>query len=178
MFKTLLVGIALSLTGSALAYAQTPQDQPEAEYSVKELTDRLRSIVFPPPVARNAKVAPPPDSVTLRSISFAVGSSDLSANSKATLNNLAEAMRNEDIVEAKFTIEGHTDAVGTDGNNMKLSERRAAAVASYLTAKGVATARVTSKGYGETRLIEKTEASSAVNRRVEVVLQGTESRSN
>jgi len=176
MFKTLLVGISLSLAGSALAYAQAPRAQPEAEYSVKELTDQLRSIVYPPPITRNATVEPPPNSVTLRSISFAFGSSDLSAESKMTLNNLAEAMRNEDIVDAKFTIEGHTDAIGSDHSNMKLSERRAAAVASYLTSRGVTAARVVPKGYGETRLIDNKDSSSVKNRRVEVVLQGTESQ--
>jgi outer membrane protein OmpA-like peptidoglycan-associated protein len=50
----------------------------------------------------------------------------------------------------KLMVEGHTDDVGNDQANLDLSQARAAAVAKYLTGKGVDVARLDSKGYGET----------------------------
>lgn len=73
---------------------------------------------------------------------------------------------------AKFSIEGHTDSDGKDTVNQKLSEDRAAAVKGYLVEHGVATDRLTSAGFGETKPIDsnKTKAGKANNRRVEVKL--------
>jgi OOP family OmpA-OmpF porin len=73
---------------------------------------------------------------------------------------------------ANFSIEGHTDSDGKDDANLTLSENRAAAVKSYLIEKGIATSRLSSKGFGETMPIDsnKTKAGKANNRRVEVKL--------
>jgi outer membrane protein OmpA-like peptidoglycan-associated protein len=73
---------------------------------------------------------------------------------------------------AKFSIEGHTDADGKDASNQTLSESRAAAVQGYLVEHGIAASRLTSVGYGETKPIDsnKTKAGKANNRRVEVKL--------
>jgi OOP family OmpA-OmpF porin len=73
---------------------------------------------------------------------------------------------------AKFSIEGHTDADGKDTSNQTLSESRAAAVQGYLVEHGIAASRLTSVGYGETKPIDsnKTKAGKANNRRVEVKL--------
>jgi OOP family OmpA-OmpF porin len=73
---------------------------------------------------------------------------------------------------ANFSIEGHTDSDGKDATNQKLSEDRAAAVKNYLIENGIATSRLTSVGYGETKPIDsnKTKAGKANNRRVEVKL--------
>jgi outer membrane protein OmpA-like peptidoglycan-associated protein len=73
---------------------------------------------------------------------------------------------------AAFSIEGHTDSDGKDATNQKLSEDRAAAVKNYLIENGIATSRLSSVGYGETKPIDsnKTKAGKANNRRVEVKL--------
>ncbi len=73
---------------------------------------------------------------------------------------------------SKFSIEGHTDSDGKDATNQKLSEDRAAAVKNYLIENGIASERLTSVGYGETKPIDtnKTKAGKANNRRVEVKL--------
>lgn len=73
---------------------------------------------------------------------------------------------------ANFSIEGHTDSDGTDAHNQKLSEDRAAAVKNYLIENGIASSRLTSVGYGESRPIDtnKTKAGKANNRRTEVKL--------
>jgi len=73
---------------------------------------------------------------------------------------------------SKFSIEGHTDSDGKDAMNQKLSEDRAAAVKNYLVENGIASDRLSSTGYGESKPIDsnKTKKGKANNRRVEVKL--------
>ena len=74
---------------------------------------------------------------------------------------------------SNFSIEGHTDSDGKDVANQTLSENRAAAVKNYLIEKGIASSRLTSAGFGESKPIDtnKTKAGKANNRRVEVKLE-------
>ncbi len=67
-------------------------------------------------------------------------------------------------------VGGHTDNIGTPEYNVKLSEARAEAVKSWLVAHGVAPARVTARGYGDTRPLvpNTTDANRFKNRRVEL----------
>ncbi|NQY05299.1 MAG: OmpA family protein [Flavobacteriaceae bacterium] len=73
---------------------------------------------------------------------------------------------------AKFSIEGHTDSVGSAKNNQLLSERRANAVRDWLIANGIAADRLTAVGFGESKpmVLTPTRAGRAQNRRVEVKL--------
>ncbi len=73
---------------------------------------------------------------------------------------------------SNFSIEGHTDSDGTDASNQILSESRAAAVKNYLIESGIASSRLTSAGFGESKPIDtnKTKAGKANNRRTEVKL--------
>jgi len=67
------------------------------------------------------------------------------------------------------TVEGHTDAIGSDQYNQRLSERRANAVRKYLIEKGITSSRIRVVGYGEQKPIadNKTKEGSAINRRAE-----------
>lgn len=69
-------------------------------------------------------------------------------------------------------IGGHTDSQGTAESNQQLSENRAKAVFDYLVEKGIATERLTYKGYGETKpkMTNDTEEGRLENRRVECVI--------
>jgi OOP family OmpA-OmpF porin len=66
-------------------------------------------------------------------------------------------------------ISGHTDSDGSEADNLALSERRAGAVADYLTAAGVDAERLVAVGYGESRPVREneTEQGKAANRRIE-----------
>lgn len=72
--------------------------------------------------------------------------------------------------DAQLEVAGHTDSIGTQEYNQRLSERRAESVKAYLVDKGVAAARITTKGYGEAKPVadNKTAEGRAQNRRVEV----------
>jgi outer membrane protein OmpA-like peptidoglycan-associated protein len=74
----------------------------------------------------------------------------------------------------KIEIEGHTDSIGTDDYNQRLSERRAQSVAGYLTQQGAHDAIVGTVGFGESRPVATngTAAGRQQNRRVEIVVSG------
>jgi outer membrane protein OmpA-like peptidoglycan-associated protein len=110
------------------------------------------------------KIEPPKDFI-LENVYFDTGKSSLKPNSFKALNDLVEILKikNTMVVE----IQGHTDNVGKDEDNMKLSQDRADEVRKYLVSKGIESARVTSKGYGPTQPVadNASDAGKAKNRR-------------
>lgn len=71
---------------------------------------------------------------------------------------------------AQLDVSGHTDSIGTDQYNQKLSKKRADAVKTYLVKKGVDAGRIAARGYGEAKPVadNKTAKGRALNRRVEI----------
>jgi len=67
-------------------------------------------------------------------------------------------------------IEGHTDNLGDDFQNQKLSEQRAQSVKTYLIGKGISASRITTVGYGETQPRDSNATTNGRyrNRRVEI----------
>jgi outer membrane protein OmpA-like peptidoglycan-associated protein len=74
----------------------------------------------------------------------------------------------------KIAVEGHTDSVGGDEYNMRLSENRANAVRTYLVGQGISSANITARGFGKTMPVadNSTAAGRQMNRRVEMVVSG------
>jgi OmpA-OmpF porin, OOP family len=103
-------------------------------------------------------------------IYFATGKYVLLAKSFVGLKEVAQILK--DNPQLKMSIDGHTDAVGSDASNQKLSENRAGAVKNYLVKQGVDESRLIVTGYGETVPIadNKTAAGRQKNRRVEMKL--------
>jgi outer membrane protein OmpA-like peptidoglycan-associated protein len=103
--------------------------------------------------------------VTIRT-NFAFDSAVLTAEDKATLDGVAKRLKELQFVGG--VANGHTDSVGDEAYNLKLSERRAQAVVDYLAALGVAPGRVKAVGYGESQPLadNSTEEGRAQNRRV------------
>ncbi|MFA7326660.1 MAG: OmpA family protein [Candidatus Kapaibacterium sp.] len=108
--------------------------------------------------------------IRLNNIFFDTGLAILREESENELENLKKLLSDN----GKMTIEvsGHTDNVGNDANNMKLSSDRAQAVVQWLLDKGIDTSRLTSKGYGETKPVgsNATEEGKQLNRRVEFTI--------
>jgi outer membrane protein OmpA-like peptidoglycan-associated protein len=103
-------------------------------------------------------------------IQFETGSATIKA---ASYNQLDEILKSAVVAEGlKVGVYGHTDNVGTDAINNKLSEERANAVKNYLISKGIAAERIESKGYGSSKPVADNSSAQgkARNRRVQIVL--------
>ncbi|ODS89433.1 MAG: hypothetical protein ABS44_04200 [Chryseobacterium sp. SCN 40-13] len=107
-------------------------------------------------------------------VNFGFDSSNLTASAKTNLDKLATVLKNNP--DTNINVYGHTDSKGSESYNQGLSERRAAAVKSYLVSKGVASSRMFTMGMGETdpRSSNATEAGRAQNRRVEFAITANE----
>jgi outer membrane protein OmpA-like peptidoglycan-associated protein len=105
--------------------------------------------------------------IVLPGIVFKTNSADILPASEQILNDAYETLRDNTNVEVE--IAGHTDDVGKDAANQTLSEKRAESVKAWLVAKGISAARITTKGYGETKPIadNKTDSGRQQNRRIE-----------
>ena len=104
-------------------------------------------------------------------IEFDTAKATLKPESEKVLGDVLSLLQAQ--ADWKMRIEGHTDSTGTKAGNQALSQQRAAAVAAWLVAKGVAAGRLTAVGMGDTKPIadNSTDDGRAKNRRVELVKQ-------
>jgi outer membrane protein OmpA-like peptidoglycan-associated protein len=102
------------------------------------------------------------------SVQFANASDKLTAPDRALLDTLATALKRPELAGDSFAVAGHTDTTGDARINLELSCARALAVRRYLMAKGVAEPRLSAYGFGSTRLLADTAATSGTHRRVEI----------
>jgi len=107
-------------------------------------------------------------------ILFAFDKSTLSSDARVNLNKLISILNK--YPDTNIEVQGHTDDVGTARYNMALSRRRASAVSSYLSSNGIASSRLTTKGFGESanKVSNSTEDGQAQNRRVEFLITANE----
>jgi len=113
------------------------------------------------------------DNITLvmpGNITFDTGRVDIKSNFTSTLDSVAKVVGEFD--KTVLEVAGHTDSVGAEDANLRLSESRANSVANYLRGKGIKPERLTTVGYGETRPVgdNATDAGKEQNRRVELTL--------
>jgi outer membrane protein len=106
--------------------------------------------------------------VATRQVTFAFDSAELTAADKVILDEVLSNFGH--LPSVTGTVVGHTDSVGSDAYNQRLSERRAQAVVAYLESKGIGAGRLRAKGMGESQPIADngTEEGRAKNRRVEL----------
>ena len=131
----------------------------------------------PAPVPVPAPAAPVSEKVTFAADAFFdTNKSVVKPEGKAKLDDLVSKMGaiNLEVIIAV----GHTDSVGNDASNQKLSVRRSEAVKAYLTSKGVEKNRVYTEGKGEKQPVadNKTKEGKAKNRRVEIEVVGTRTK--
>jgi outer membrane protein OmpA-like peptidoglycan-associated protein/Tol biopolymer transport system component len=132
--------------------------------NLKEIATQLKPYeleIFLEPLTVNSKIV-------LNNVFFDFDKSELKSASYGELDKLAELLQKSP--QVKIEIGGHTDNVGDKKYNLSLSQKRADSVVSYLVQKGIASARLIAKGYGDTLPVaaNDTEENKARNRRTEV----------
>lgn len=121
----------------------------------------------------SATVQPPAqDEVIVLSgdVLFGFDSAQLTPAATSALDAVVARLSATDVQAIR--VEGHTDSVGNDLYNQRLSERRAASVADYLVSRGVAPDKLSTQGHGESRPVadNDSEAGREQNRRVEITV--------
>ena len=111
-----------------------------------------------------------PFPVVLKNVFFETASADLKPISKIELDMLYNLLNDQS--DLRIQLNGHTDDVGKDEDNMALSDARAKAVFDYLVSKGISSDRMRFKGFGETKPVASndTEEGKRQNRRTEFQL--------
>jgi len=111
--------------------------------------------------------------VPLYGMMFDFNKSSLKPESTVVLTRARDALRSQP--ELAVEVQGHTDNVGADGYNQKLSEARAGAVLRWLVANGIAAKRLSAKGYMKTQPVASNDDDEgrARNRRVELACSNT-----
>ena len=106
----------------------------------------------------------------INDITFETNSSELKPSTHLILTGFADFLKSNPAMQV--AIHGHTDDVGSDSDNMVLSEDRAKAVRSFIAELGISESRLSAKGYGETKpkVKNSSDAMRAINRRTEFVI--------
>ncbi|MPS27882.1 MAG: OmpA family protein [Alcaligenaceae bacterium] len=120
-----------------------------------------------------AAPAPAAPAAISMQIQFAFGSDQIAESSRRSIDNLAAALASSELKGRMFTVAGHTDGVGSADYNMRLSQRRAASVKTYLVGHGVDASRLRTVGKGQTELLNPVDPRAAENRRVEIIATGS-----
>ncbi len=174
-FRPAVFLFALALT----ACQSTPPEDQSADTAERTLTsdellqNQLTSARLPATLNERGLV------VELAGVSFAPNSSSLTPAARSLLQKLASIVNSSEFDTRVLTIEGHTDSVGRESYNLKLSTQRAEVVGQELVFNQVRADRITTIGYGESRPVAsntKPDGSpdpegQAKNRRVDIVIQ-------
>jgi outer membrane protein OmpA-like peptidoglycan-associated protein len=168
-----LVGLAV-LVAASLAEAQSTgagvTDLTKAPPGAIMAADIVEALAVP----RGTRINPSAPPQVRLPIYFEFGSASPTPEAQALLERVGEALQSSDLESFHFMVEGHTDDIGSDEYNARLSVARAEAVAAYLEGKGVADSRLKAIGKGEGSPVapNSTDAGRQRNRRVDFVNLG------
>ena len=111
-------------------------------------------------------------------VNFDFNSANLTTLAKSNLDKLVTVLKNNP--DTNINIYGHTDSIGTDAVNLRISSQRAAAVKNYFVANGISASRIFTEGLGKSSPIASndTDAGRAKNRRVEFAITANEKMIN
>lgn len=166
----LLVCVASS---AAVADSNAPgvTDLSGAKASAIEQSDIASALAVP----RGTRIEPAAPPTVRLPIYFEFNSATLVPEARELLDKVAAALSADDLKTFRFSVEGHTDSVGSDAYNSSLSSQRADAVKTYLTAHGVPSERIQTVGRGESDPVASndTDEGRQRNRRVEIINLGS-----
>lgn len=142
--------VAFVLSGSGAVLAQSAYSTDElVEFYINSIDMGMtRGICIGTPQECEKPVVPP--GLDMR-VTFELDLADLTVEAQKNLAVFAQMMQDERLEIARFVVEGHTDARGTDDYNVGLSEARAIAVKNFLTGLGVSEERLSSIGLGKSK---------------------------
>lgn len=127
----------------------------------------------PPPVAQAPPPPPPPakKKIVLRGVNFDFDKATIRPDAARILDEAVATLKAEPDIEV--LIVGHTDSIGSEAYNLRLSQRRAQAVRDYLVKHGISAARLKVKGMGESQPVASNDTAEgrAQNRRVELLVE-------
>ena len=111
-------------------------------------------------------------------VNFDFNSANLTTLAKTNLDKLVTVLKNNP--DTNINIYGHTDSIGSDAVNLRISAQRAAAVKNYFVANGISASRMFTEGLGKSSPIASndTDAGRAKNRRVEFAITANEKMIN
>jgi outer membrane protein OmpA-like peptidoglycan-associated protein len=149
----------------ALAEQQRAQAEQEKNALRDRLREQLNTVLETKETARGLIV-------NVSDVLFDTGSANLKPGAREKLARVAGILATQP--DLHIVIEGHTDSVGTDDYNQRLSERRSEAVRTYLMQQKIPAGEVEARGFGESRPVASndTAAGRQQNRRVEMVVTG------
>jgi outer membrane protein OmpA-like peptidoglycan-associated protein len=142
-----------------------------AKAEVIEVEDITSALAVP----RGTRIEPSAPPTVRLPIFFEFNSTQLRPEASALLDKVGAALASDELGTFRFSVEGHTDAVGTDDANMALSQQRAVVVKEYLIAQGVPEERLATTGHGEAEPVGSNDDDEGRqrNRRVELINLGS-----
>lgn len=153
--------------------------RPECDGALKPVVETPPPVAPPPPPPATPAPPPPAPVAASSKVTFAADAffdfdkAVLKPEGKAKLDDLVSKISGMNL-EVIIAV-GHTDSIGSDAYNQRLSVRRADSVKAYLVSKGIEKNRVYTEGKGKKQPVadNKTAAGRAKNRRVEIEVVGT-----
>lgn len=151
--------------GKTKSYSKPVEEKPAPVLVVAVVDPIIEPVIEEPKMSEEACRL---FSGSLSNVNFKPNSTELSSSAKLILHGVVGSLN--DYPDLTFEVRAHTDSLGSELANQKLSGKRAESVRVFLVESGVATERLTAKGYGEKFPIgdNKTKEGRAKNRRVEL----------
>ncbi len=163
--------LAIALSAAAQPAAPGVTDYSATNPEVIELEDITTALAVP----RGSRIAPAAPPTVRLPIFFEFNSTVLQPDAEVLLDKVGAALASSQLEDYRFSIEGHTDSLGSRSYNARLSEERAEVVRTYLVEQGVPESRLGTVGHGEARPVASNgdEQGRQRNRRVEVINLGS-----
>jgi outer membrane protein OmpA-like peptidoglycan-associated protein len=167
----LFIVFAMAASATGLANQPGVTDFSGANADAIETSDITTALAVP----RGARIEPAAPPTVRLPIFFEFNSVTLRPDGRVLLDKVGAALSSDELAAFRFSVEGHTDNIGSANYNHSLSTQRANAVKDYLVARGVPKDRLGTIGHGENEPVadNSSDTGRQRNRRVELINLGS-----